>query len=122
MKVCLASLALFFAFVTGTQAQKIDKYCEVVMYTKVFSVEKCNPHIQLGESDSLFSFKDPSVVASLKKVNKFNTRADVLNYMALLGWTLTGNSAIGNWEQPTAHYYIFKKSFDLAELNAPKTE
>jgi hypothetical protein len=102
---------------TGAQAQKIDKYCEVVFYLKVFATERCNPHIQLGEADSLFAkaFKDTSVVESLKKVNSFNTRTDVLNYMSNLGWTLATSNTRGN----NTHFFVFKRSFDPSELKIP---
>jgi len=120
MKKAIILFFFFFAFVTSIHAQKIDKYCEVVCYLKALAVERCNPHIQLGEADSLFSFKDPSVVESLKKVNKFNTRTDVLNYMSRQGWTLVSTNTLGSNALGTnTHYFIFKKSFDPGELNVP---
>jgi hypothetical protein len=122
MKILLAFLLLSSAFTEKAVAQKIDKYCEVVMYYKSLS-ESVRPSVQWGKDDSLFSFKDPSVAEALKQVNKLKTRVDVLNYMSLQGWVLAGNSLeavyTGSFLGGSNQYFIFKRSFDPSELNIP---
>ncbi len=67
--------------------------------------------LEYGQADSLFSFKDSTVLINLKKVNDLHTRTDAINYMTKLGWTLTGMTQYRNF-----HYFYFRKSFDEGEL------
>ncbi len=116
MKSVITLLFFSLFFIARTKAQKVEKYCEVVLYEKVFGVEKVNPKIQFGQIDSLFSFKNPSVMENLKKVNSLNTRVDVLNYMSSLGWSPVNNTGSGN---ASVSLYIFRRNFDVSELNTP---
>ena len=97
---------------------KIDKYCQVQIDPKNGFTTKEIASISFGKNDSLFSFKDSSVILNLQKVNSLTSSTDVLNYMSDLGWGLVNIIPFGLY---TSHERLyFKKEFNLSELNENK--
>ncbi len=117
MKLFLLTLFTFFAL-NGFAQTKVTKYCEVSVmsytYLKkgnfVLGERKCL--LLVGVVDSLFSLKDTSYITKLKKVNKFVTVPDLLNYMQSIGWSLSASSYIGN----SSIDFFFKKEFESSEI------
>jgi len=107
MKSILLIVGMMLTCVTASFAQqKVDKYCVVVMNYHGF---KARPTFFAGNVDSLFSFKDSTIINNLVRVKELKSVPDVLNYMSSIGWTLVGT--------PTGWGYIyFRRSFDLSEL------
>ena len=120
MRLFLITLFSFF-MINGFAQTKVMKYCEVSVmafsYGKkgqwVMGPRRCL--LSVGVIDSLFSLKDTSYVNKLKKVNKFITVPDLLNYMQSIGWSLSESSFIGT----SSIDFFFKKEFESSEI-APK--
>ncbi len=70
--------------------------------------------ILLGELDSLFSFKDSSIIDNLKKVNTLTTAADILNYMSNLGLTFITVIPFG-YSTGTERFY-FRRTFNQQDM------
>ena len=97
---------LFFASSSFAQT-KIYRFCEVSLDQKNQHTSRFVATISFGQVDSLFFFKDNSVIEKLKRVNSITTSTDVLNYMSNLGWTFVSVFAFGN---VTFHeQFYFKK-------------
>ena len=104
---------LFFASSSFAQT-KIDRFCEVSLDQKNSHKSKLVATISFGQVDSLFFFKDNSVIEKLKRVNALTTSTDVLNYMSNLGWTLVSVIPFG---YATSHErFYFKKEFVRTDL------
>lgn len=104
---------LFFASSSFAQT-KIDRFCEVSLDQKNQYTSRLVAIISFGQVDSLFFFKDNSVIEKLKRVNSITTSTDVLNYMSNLGWTLVSVIPFG---YATFHErFYFKKEFLATEL------
>ncbi|MHA4807021.1 hypothetical protein ACX0G9_02895 [Flavitalea flava] len=114
MKIAFTIVLVFSllgsSYAQTANAQKIVRYCEIICVQK-FTIYKAKIQIDTGAPDPIYSFKDTSVLADLKKVNVFTTRIDAINYMTRLGWELVNTSVEGN-----VHFFLFKRSFDLEEL------
>ena len=100
-----------FSFFLSAQT-RVDKYCEVMVVLK--NRQKRKAILDLGETDSLFAFRDSSVIIALQKVNTLKTSTDVSNYMSQLGWTLT--TVIPFEEFSVGERLYFKKTFDSWQL------
>ena len=81
------------------------------MFTSGFS-QKIKLSFSGGSIDSLFSFKDSTIISNLAKVKEMATIPDVLNYMSSLGWTPV-NMVSGGLGLYTV---IFRRTFDMSEL------
>lgn len=113
MKTKLLLLLFLFAFKLPTFAQqKVVKYCEVFVGG---SGIKITATIYMGKVDSLFSPKDPNIIVQLQKVNTLKTKADVLNYMSYLGWSLVTVT-----QHEFFYFFYFKREFDPSELTTSK--
>ena len=111
-KTILFTVISLLTFCSFTIAQtRIDRFCEVSVVTKSGLTTKTLSKISFGELDSLFFFKDKSIITNLEKVNSLKTSTDVLNYMSNLGWTLVNVIPFGLSER-----LYFKKTFDLSDL------
>ncbi|MDE3182016.1 MAG: hypothetical protein KGM16_01245 [Bacteroidota bacterium] len=108
-KAILLILTATTIFVSQSFGQiKIDRFCQVELGLRKHAI------ISVGLEDSLFLFKDSSIITRLKMVNKLTTSTDVLNYMSNLGWTIISIIPFGlNTLQEKLY---FKKSFDKTEL------
>lgn len=100
-------MLLFFINVVTYSQEKIEKYCKVTITFKGFSDTKINVHYSIGSVDSLFSFKDATILSNLNKMKDLTTDVDVLNYMSSLKWSLIF------FNQNT---FIFKRVFDKSEI------
>ena len=112
-KTIITIFLLSSILIKSVHAQKIDKYCKVIFNYKGFN-NKPKISVDLGGTDSLFSFKDTSIIVALKRTEEFSSEVDALNYMALLGWEWVGKSMDGYY-----HPFIFRRSFDPSELKNP---
>src|SRR3954464_6099926 len=90
-KLLLISLLFLFSFRSFSQ-QKVEKYCEVFMTSRVFS-KGVNVFIDLGKDRSLLPFKNTSVKEDLEHVKKYTTVVDALNYMSSLGWSMVNSTS-----------------------------
>ena len=102
--ICNAALSQF----------KIDKYCQIEAYHKSGFTNAFTMRFVPGNVDSLFSFKDSSVLVGLNKLNGLKSIQDALNLMASQGWkfiAVTTTGSIGPL------YFYFRKEFDKADLN-----
>ncbi len=119
MKTKLLLLLFLSAFKLTTFAQnKVVKYCEVEIFG--YNSENLKTKITIGKVDSLFSIRNSNLADQFQKVNSLKTVPDVLNYMALIGWSLFGNTASGSRAEDK--FFYFKKEFDPSELNSTKTQ
>ncbi|MBN9383245.1 MAG: hypothetical protein J0H74_20995 [Chitinophagaceae bacterium] len=62
--------------------------------------------------DSLFSFKDTTIVSNLVKVKTLKTLPDVLNYMSSLGW-----APVSGMPPYLSASICFRREFDSSELS-----
>jgi hypothetical protein len=114
-KTILFTVIFLLTFCSFTFAQtKIDRFCEVSIVPQNGFRGKTLSKISFGELDSLFFFKDNSIITNLEKVNSLKTSTDVLNYMSNLGWTLVNVIPFGPYTSSERLY--FKKTFDLSDL------
>ena len=111
------SFTVFFIFIliSFSFAQtKVDRYCQVSIDPKNGFTSKTTASISFGQIDSLFFFRDSSIIEKLKKVNEMSTPTDVLNYMSNLGFTLVSVIPFGQF---TIHERLFfRKTFEVADL------
>ena len=116
MAKCLQILMLsLFLFNKITYSQeKVDKYCEVICAEKGFGAFQITAYIETGKADSLFSFKDSTILGKLNKVKAFKSEVDVLNYMSSIRWAL-----VSARQTTGTCYFIFRRSFDKSEIAAP---
>ena len=115
----LILFTLIVIFCNSTFAQnKVERYCQVQIVPKRFSIETETVSISFGKEETLFSFKDTSVISNLKKVNALKTPTDVLNFMSNLGWSIISIIPFGEYTLSERMY--FKKEFDLSELTGTK--
>ncbi|TWI94221.1 hypothetical protein JN11_04827 [Mucilaginibacter frigoritolerans] len=106
-KTILLLVILIILLVGFASAQnKIDKYCQVVVFAKA--------RISIGDIKQLFALKDTSEYEKLKLVNRLKNTIDVLNYMSKLGWTVVNIHANGVANSVEVLY--FKKQYDTTEL------
>jgi hypothetical protein len=107
MKIKLLIAA--FIFLSLNQSifgqNNIEKYCAV-------SFEAKGSSLNIGSSDSLFRFKDNSILDKLRKVERYSSALDVLNYMGQFGWTVITIQYFANMPK----IIFFKKTFDKSEL------
>jgi hypothetical protein len=114
MKPVVFILALVcFITVHCTAQNKVDRYCEIILSSKAFSMVKFNVTVNFGEHPSLVNFTDTTVKSKVRKVETFTNSVDVLNYMTNLGWTLVNTF---NNHNVDTRYYIFKRTFDASEI------
>jgi hypothetical protein len=100
---------------TAFAQSKTERYC----WLKVIgNMGKDNVQLQisLGQNDSLFAFKDTTIITKLKKVEQITTFEDGFNYLASLGWSvaLPPTPFANAWRG--AIVYCFKRTFDVSEL------
>lgn len=114
-KIILFTLISILIFSTFSFAQiKIDRFCQVAIDPKNGMTTKTVATISFGLVDSLFFFKDSSIIINLRKVNELRSSTDVLNYMSNLGWTLVSVIPFGGF---TIHErFYFKKEFETTDL------
>ena len=111
-RLVLVSLSFLFYTSIAFAQTKVDRYCQVTVDKVMYS--KKNVKLYFGSEDSLFSFKDSSEIARLKRISKLTEAPDVLNYMSNLGWKLISVIAFGS--DNLADRFYFKKEFDSNEL------
>lgn len=109
------------AIISGTTSvalaqEKIDKYCEVTVKPRNELTSKKKVKISFGENKPLFSLKDTTLYQKLNYVKSLTNEADVLNYMAGLGWTVINIHA--GYPGDHTEVLYFKKTFDTTELTA----
>jgi hypothetical protein len=112
-KILFAIFMLGICYSSFSQST-IVKYCEIEAYHKSGFTNAITIRFVPGTVDSLFSFKDSSVVYGLKKVNGLNSISDALNLLAEQGWNFMTFSSIGNG---LVIKFFLKKDFDRKELN-----
>jgi len=114
-KIIFACLFMLIFCLKTSGQNKVDKYCSVqISNIKVMSV-KTRATINFGDYESLFSFKDTTVIAKLQIVNSFTNSVDVLNYMSSIGWTVVPLTSVKYFGGDIERLY-FKKTFDSSEL------
>jgi hypothetical protein len=113
MKSILFTVLVFFFCLSASFAQqKVDKYCKVSIGRSGWSSKITTIEFSGGNIDSLFSFKDSTVINNLLKVRTMRSDTDVLNYMSSLGWTPLNLNTI-----PSGFVVIwFRRAFDISEL------
>ncbi|HSZ34886.1 MAG TPA: hypothetical protein VK772_16335 [Puia sp.] len=112
-KILFAFFMLGIRYTSFSQSI-INKYCEIEAYHKSGFTSVFTIRFVPGNIDSLFSFKDSSVVVGLKKVNGLSSITDALNLLAEQGWNfiaVTTTASVGPIK------FFFKKEFDRKELN-----
>jgi hypothetical protein len=117
MKPTILLLALVFFFTQHSLAQKSDRYCEVQCTDRSWRREGKGLwaiSLMTSQADSIFGWKDSSVLVQLSRVTSFQNPVDVLNYMGSIGWTLTATTSTAG----PVHFFYFKKSFNPAELKS----
>ena len=110
----LFSICMFGICYTASSQSTIDKYCQIEAYRKSGFTSAFNIRFVPGNVDSLFSFKDSSVVTGLKKVNGLESISDAFNLLAEQGWKFIAVTTTGGFGPIK---FLFKKEFDLKELN-----
>lgn len=116
-KIILLLSTFLFIFCSLANSQtRIDRFCEVSLNFKNGLSRKMTATILLGELDSLFSFKDSSIIDNLKKVNTLTTAADVLNYMSNLGWTFITVIPISFGYSSGTERFYFRRSFNQQDM------
>jgi hypothetical protein len=110
--IVLVSICMFGICYAAFSQSTIDKYCEIEAYYKTYT-EAFTIRFIPGNVDSIFSFKDSSVVTGLKKVNGLKSISDAFNLLANQGWKFIAvvNKGGGRIE------FLFKKEFDPKDLN-----
>ena len=84
----------------------------VSMHNKAFT-SRVTVDLRPGEHPEYFTFKDSTVLRDLGKVNEMKTVADVLNYMASIGWKMAGQM----YDRSSGYdWFFFKREFDPSEL------
>ena len=78
--------------------------------------------LYVGTEDSLFSFKDVTILTQLRKVEERTALVDAFNYLSRLGWQYVGLSSLlnggsGDLKTIIVQQYLFKRTFDSSELN-----
>jgi hypothetical protein len=106
-------ILIFSASYSAISQTMVDKYCEIEAKHKNGFTSDISIRVLTGEVDSLFSFKDPSVIRELNKLNEFKTVPDALNFIATQGWTFVAVTSVGGG----ALEFFFRKSFDKSKLN-----
>lgn len=97
---------------TNCVGQKVERYVVVILRPKGGFNAKIVAELKMWRHPEYFSFKDTSVVNQLYAVNGMEEPADVLNYMASLGWTMVTSTGLPyGWA-----YFYFKREFDPSEL------
>ncbi|MDR3712794.1 MAG: hypothetical protein P4L51_08260 [Puia sp.] len=122
-KILVLLFILFFCAGSISFAQekidsqaKTERFCEVLVKQKKAFNSTETAILSLGYADSLFSFKDTSIVSGLTKVNRFTTSVDVLNYMSALGWTFVG--VVSLWVGAYEERLYFKRAFGPDEFES----
>lgn len=116
MKISLLIIVILLALSANSNAQKVEKYCELVATAKLFSA-KVNIDVNFGEERKFFEFKDRRVKDSLGSVKRFNSVVDALNYMGQQGWKLVNAFPVSTGTTGGAVYhFFFKKEFDASEI------
>jgi hypothetical protein len=115
MKPLCFLLLLNILFSTAFAQSKTERYC----WLKVIgNMGKDNVQLQvsLGQNDSLFAFKDTTIITRLKKVEQITSYEDGFNYLASLGWSvaLPPTPVAVPWRG--AIVYCFRRTFDASEL------
>lgn len=108
-------LLLLFLRLPAFGQPAVDKFCVVTIVGGGFTGDRYKAHLSMGEVDSLFRFRDVSVVEKLKQVNSLTNAVDVMNYMALLGWSVV-SLAPTLYQHHEVERIYFKKSYLLSEL------
>ena len=118
------TLFFFLTIISFSRAQiRIDKYCLLINQTPMKSIEaKTSFKLYVGTEDSLFSFKDVTILTQLRKVEERTTLVDAFNYLSRLGWQYVSLSSLlnggsGGLKTIIAQQYLFKRTFDSSELN-----
>ena len=91
--------------------KKTDRYCEVQSYKLGFS-KFMHATISFGQNEKQFTDSAKSVEYT-RYLNKINSNADILNYMATDGWYLVSSSIVKVVNVTFVFY--FKKEFQQAE-------
>ncbi len=100
----------------------IDKYCLLINETAAKAVGEQNTFkLFLGYENPLTVFKDTSLLAQLKQVERRTNLVDAFNYLASLGWQYVGLTAQMNSRTTFANtnlsqQYLFKRTFDRSAL------
>ena len=108
----LFSICMFGICYTASSQSTIDKYCEIEAYYKNYT-EAFTIMFVPGNVDSLFSFKDSSVITGLKEVNGLKSISDAFNLLAKQGWKFISVVPKGGGRIE----FLFKKEFDPKDLN-----
>jgi hypothetical protein len=109
-----ALAVLLFAVITtrANTQNTVEKFCQIIIEHKYGFTVRVLVHLSTGTQPELFAFKDSTVLTALQKVETLTTDADVLNYMASLGWKFVTIIGFPNYSEKL----YFKKEFDKAEL------
>ncbi len=114
MKRTFLFLTLFLTLTFASFGQtKIDKFIFLKSNEVRYGSNSVTLKIDIGNNDSLFSFKDNSIIQNLKKVEKTTSLIDAFNYLSSLGWTYIEEL------KPTfqnEYLFCFKKTFDSSEV------
>ena len=108
---------LFFGFALYSRAfsqTTVEKYCVIETYNKNGFTSRISIRIVTGNVDTLFSFRDSTVISGLSPINSLTTIPDALNFMGSKGWKLIAATTLA----PSLHQtqFYFKKEFDMADL------
>ncbi|MBS1665742.1 MAG: hypothetical protein JST58_00045 [Bacteroidetes bacterium] len=109
-KLFLPVIVLLISFSICSGQEKVEKYCEVRIYSRWNDDNRQKISINIGNTDT--NFKDSSILNSLLAIDNFHNTVDVLDYMAKLGWDIVTISSI---HFSTTKIY-FKKVFDKSEF------
>jgi hypothetical protein len=100
-------LLIMLALKNECNCQKVDRYC-------IISFESWWPKhpditVDLGKTTGP---RDSTILLSFQKIYQSKSSVDILNEMAILGWTYLNSNFYSN-----VGYLTFKKSFELSEIN-----
>ena len=109
--IFLLSMASLTGFSQDTT--KVEQYCQVIAEGILFS-NKVAIDIQYGEARS--AFKDYRLKNEEGKVKKFNSLIDGPNHLGKQGWKLVNAFPIAKASGSTEYHYIFKREFNIADI------
>jgi hypothetical protein len=113
-------LLLLLATPSFAVAQKVEKYCELIVHQKFMS-NKVNIEIDMGEEKKFFSFKDSRIKDDIGKAKTFSSTIAALNYMASINWKLVSSLQIPEANNNVGNLcFFFKREFDQSELEETK--
>ena len=119
LKALSVLIILIVSTASVSYSQKVEKFCEVVMNSRVWSTGYKINSIDYGQT--YFTFKDETVSQSLDSVmniKDISSSVVILNYMSLKNWKFVSSYAeVENTStKAILIHLLFKQEFDASEI------